>query len=120
MQSVKKRTSTFLALMVLFTMSARSFAFEDVIKVGALLPMTGKLAQIGKNESRAFLMAVDEINYDGGIDGKEIKLIIENTNGDPDKGIQAIDKLINRDNVIAIAGGCSSSVTWKGIEIAQQ
>ena len=92
----------------------------DTIKVGVVLPLTGKLAKFGEIENKSFLMAVDEINAAGGVNGKKIELIIEDTTGKPDVGRSAIEKLITQDKVVVIGGGYSSSVTWATIAVAQQ
>jgi branched-chain amino acid transport system substrate-binding protein len=97
-----------------------SASAAEKIKVGALLPLTGKLAKYGDIEHKSFLMAVEEINASGGIDGKKIELIVENTKGKSDVGRSAINKLIQQDKVMVIGGGYSSSVTWATAEIAQQ
>jgi len=92
----------------------------ETIKVGIVLPLTGKLAKFGEIENKSFLMALEEINGGGGINGKKIELIIEDTTGKPDVGRSAIEKLISRDNVIVVGGGYSSSVTWATVAVAQQ
>ncbi|MBL7203795.1 MAG: ABC transporter substrate-binding protein [Desulfobacteraceae bacterium] len=92
----------------------------DKIKVGVVLPLTGKLAKFGEIENKSFLMAVDEINAAGGVNGKKIDLIIEDTTGKPDVGRSTIEKLISRDKVIVVGGGYSSSMTWATIAVAQQ
>ncbi len=92
----------------------------DKIKVGVLLPLTGKLATFGDIERKAFLMAVDEINEAGGIDGKPIDLIVEDTKGIPGTGKSAIKKLIEQDEVSIVSGGISSSVTWAAVRLAQK
>ena len=71
-------------------------ALADKIKVGIVLPLTGKLAKFGEIENKSFLMAVDEINAAGGVNGKKIDLIIEDTMGKPDVGRSAIKKLISQ------------------------
>ena len=90
------------------------------IKVGVVLPLTGKLAKFGEIENKSFLMAVDEINAAGGINGEKIELIIEDTTGKPDVGRSALEKLISQDEVVVLGGGYSSSVTWATIAVAQQ
>jgi branched-chain amino acid transport system substrate-binding protein len=90
------------------------------IKVGVILPLTGKLAKYGDIEQKSFLMAAEEINASDGIDGKKIELIFENTKGKSDVGRSVIEKLIQQDKVIVVGGGYSSSVTWATAEIAQQ
>ncbi|MDY6953119.1 MAG: ABC transporter substrate-binding protein, partial [Thermodesulfobacteriota bacterium] len=74
----------------------------------------------GEIEKRSFTLAVDEINASGGVNGKKIDLIIEDTTGKPDVGRSAIEKLISRDRVLMVGGGYSSSVTWAAVAVAQQ
>ena len=92
----------------------------EKIKVGIFLPLTGKLAKFGEVENKSFLMALDEINAAGGVNGKQIELIIKDTTGKPDVGRSAIEKLISQDNVLVLGGGYSSSVTWATAAVAQQ
>ena len=93
---------------------------DDPIKIGVLLPLTGSNAKSGSIQKKSVRMAADEINAGGGINGKKIELIIADTQGKPDAGRRAIEKLITRDKVLLIGGGFSSSVTWATISIAQQ
>jgi len=119
MKRMAKVICVFSALIFLgFTMAGPALA--EKIKVGVVLPLTGKLAKFGEIENKSFLMAVNEINAAGGVNGKQIDLIIEDTMGKPDVGRSAIEKLISRDNVIVVGGGYSSSVTWATIAVAQQ
>ncbi len=92
----------------------------DPIKIGVLLPLTGRNAAIGQIQKNAVLMAAAEINTRGGIKDRKIELIIEDTQGSPDGGRAAIRKLIQRDKVLVIGGGFSSSATWATSAIAQQ
>ena len=92
----------------------------DPIKVGVILPLTGKLAKFGEIEEKSFTMAAEEINANGGVNGRPIELIIEDTTGKPDVGRSAIEKLISRDKVVVVGGGYSSSVTWAAVAVAQQ
>ena len=92
----------------------------DPIKIGVLLPLTGSNAKSGSIQKKSVLMAADEINTTGGINAKKIEPIIADTQGKPDAGRSAIEKLITRDKVLLIGGGFSSSVTWATSSIAQQ
>ncbi|MEA2038280.1 MAG: ABC transporter substrate-binding protein [Thermodesulfobacteriota bacterium] len=89
------------------------------IKIGVILPLTGKLAEFGDIEQKSFLMALNEINATGGLDGKTIDLIFEDTEGEPMKGRLAMEKLISRDKVLAVCGGVSSSVAFEAAAVAQ-
>jgi len=78
----------------------------DVIKVGALVPYTGGYASDGDDMLKGIRMAADEINAEGGLLGKKIKVIIGDTGElEPDKIVTAVEKLVNRDRVDAIFTG---------------
>ena len=89
------------------------------IKIGVMLPLTGRLESFGQIQHKAVQMAAAEINAGGGINGKTIELIEADTRGNPDEGRRAIEKLIRQDKVLVIGGGYSSTVTWAAISIAQ-
>jgi branched-chain amino acid transport system substrate-binding protein len=100
-------------------MLSSAFAF-DPIKIGVLLPLTGRSAAIGQIQKNAVQMAAAEINSSGGIKDRNIELILGDTQGTPDGGRAAIRKLIRHDRVLAISGGVSSSATWTTSAAAQQ
>jgi branched-chain amino acid transport system substrate-binding protein len=95
-------------------------AAADSVKVGVVLPTTGSLAKFGEIEKNSFLMAQEEINAAGGINGKTLELIIEDTTGRPDVGRSVVEKLITKDKVVMIGGGYSSSVTYATAGVCQQ
>ncbi|MDQ7784701.1 MAG: ABC transporter substrate-binding protein [Desulfomonilaceae bacterium] len=95
-------------------------AAEEPIKVGVVLPLTGEQAKFGEIEKNSFLMGVEEINKAGGVNGRPIKLIIEDDMGKADVGRSAVEKLISRDKVVMLTGGYSSSVTYAICAVAQQ
>jgi branched-chain amino acid transport system substrate-binding protein len=109
---------TCLALLCGFMLTGARAA--DPIKIGVLLPLSGSNAKAGIIQKQSVLMAADEINTAGGINGKKIEPIIADTQGKPDAGRRAIEKLITRDKALLIGGGFSSSVTWAIGSIAQQ
>ena len=94
-------------------------ATGEEIKIGVILPLTGKLEEFGNIEQKSFLMALNEINASGGLDGKTIDLIFEDTEGKLEKGRLAMKKLFSRDRVLAVCGGVSSSVAFKAAAVAQ-
>jgi branched-chain amino acid transport system substrate-binding protein len=97
-----------------------AFAGKDAIKIGVVLPLTGKQAKFGEIEKRSFLLGLEEINDAGGVKGRPIELIIEDDTSKPAVGRSAVEKLISRDKVIALGGGYSSSVTFAMCAVAQQ
>jgi len=67
---------------------------ETEIKIGAILPLTGSLATYGEVLKNSMELATDEINQKGGINGTKIKLLFEDSTGDPKTGISAFQKLM--------------------------
>ncbi len=108
------------ALTVLFAFGAYKKAQEakGPIKVGVILPLTGKHAKFGEIEKQSFEMAAEEINAKGGVNGRTLELLIEDTQGKPDVGRSAVEKLITQDKVVMIGGGYSSSVTYAAAGVA--
>jgi branched-chain amino acid transport system substrate-binding protein len=95
-------------------------AAADAVKIRVILPLTGRYDRFGHIQQKAVLMAAGEINAGGGINGKKLELTFTDSKGLPDAGRAAIEKLVNRDNVLVIAGGFSSSATWATCSVAQQ
>ena len=77
---------------------------SDVYKVGFIGPLTGDNANYGVRCLNATNLAVSEINAKGGIDGKQIQIISEDSEGAPEKALAAYEKLVYTDNVCAIIG----------------
>jgi len=76
----------------------------EPIKIGAVFSVTGGAAKLGGPEKNAALMIVDQINASGGVNGRPIELIVEDDAGVEENTINALQKLINLDNVVAIIG----------------
>ncbi len=119
MNYLSNKYPVFALIFLLFLLFIRPLMADDV-KVGILLPLTGKLASFAEMGKNAFLMAVEEINEAGGIYGENMSLIIEDTAGIPANGRSAVKKLISQDNVLILGGGYSSSVTWEAMACAQK
>jgi len=95
----------------LFTLPAVASAFGDEIVIGALMPLTKKGASYGVPQRASVEIAVEEINAKGGIQGKKVRAIIMDTEGSEAVGVQAAQRLIQREKVVAIVGPAWSAVT---------
>ncbi|MDD5193240.1 MAG: penicillin-binding protein activator [Candidatus Nanoarchaeia archaeon] len=93
---------------------------KEAIKLGVTIPLTGDLANFGAGEKDAIEIAVDEINSNGGINGRKIELIIEDTKCDAKEGVSAANKLINVDKVPVIVGEICSGPTLAMAPLAEQ
>ncbi len=76
----------------------------DTYKIGFIGPLTGDNANYGIRCSNAARLAINEINADGGVDGKMLELIAEDSEGTVDKALAAYEKLAYMDEVCAIIG----------------
>ncbi|MEM4215062.1 MAG: ABC transporter substrate-binding protein [Candidatus Pacearchaeota archaeon] len=76
---------------------------EEVIKIGAILPLTGNVAFWGQPVQKGMEFAAKEINSKGGINGKKIELRIEDSKGDATEGVIALNKLLNIDKVLTVS-----------------
>jgi branched-chain amino acid transport system substrate-binding protein len=85
----------FLAIILIITQAKKE---SEEIKIGAILPLTGSAAQFGQWKKEGIDIALNEINNSGGVNGKVIKVIYEDSQGDPKIGLAAIRKLMTVDN----------------------
>ncbi len=79
-------------------------AKKEPIKIGALFALSGPAAFIGTPTKLVAEMAVAEINKHGGVNGRPIKLIMADTEGDPTKAVMAVKRLIEVEKVVALIG----------------
>lgn len=93
---------------------------EEVIKIGTVLPLTGTEASWGQDAKEGIDLAVEEINSNGGIDGKKIEIIYEDGQCKPEPAVTGAHKLINIDNVSIIIGEICSSATLAIAPIAEE
>ena len=80
------------------------------VKVGALVPITGKGAEWGYTARESIKIAQDEINKAGGIGGVPLKVVFWDTQSKEAEGIKGFKKLVTRDKVLAVVGPCFSSI----------
>jgi branched-chain amino acid transport system substrate-binding protein len=99
-----------LLLLVLALSCTQSKTSEDhsVIKIGFFGDLTGPTFNFGLSAKNGVLMAADEINHAGGINGHQIDIIIEDDKGSPEVAAQLTGKLIDRYKVVAIIGAGAS------------
>lgn len=113
-----KRVSKVLTALVLGTVLAGLAAGcgggekkADTIKVGANLEMTGGSASYGISSKNAIELAFKEINEKGGINGKQLELVVADNKSEAAEATNAMQKLVSQDNVVAVIGpNLSSSV----------
>ena len=77
---------------------------KNEILVGTIQDMSGPLAGYGKQARNGMLLRIDEVNEQGGIHGRKLRLIAEDDGYDPKKAVLAAQKLVNQDKIFIMAG----------------
>lgn len=100
--------------------ASMSFASTETIKIGALFSVTGPPSFLGEPERNSAKMVVDEINAKGGVKGKKLELIVYDTGGDATKAVQAANRLIKEDKVVAIIGPSTTGESMAVIPVVEK
>jgi len=110
--------STVLGFSILFLNSA--FAADKPILIGNLSGFTGTYSAMAKMQKDSVQMAVDEINEAGGLLGRKLEVVNEDTETSPAIGLRKIERLILDKKVDFCIGAISSGVTLSMMEIAKK
>ena len=101
-----------------FVVTARA---DEPVKIGFDDPLTGTYAELGKNEQIGCQLAIDEINAKGGILGRKVELLVEDsTSADTGTAVQKAHKLIDRDKVDFLLGNVNSAMALAIGEVTNQ
>ncbi|CAN7784216.1 penicillin-binding protein activator [Caballeronia sp. LjRoot34] len=103
-----------LAAGVILSASASLFTVPgqaaEPIRIGLIQPLTGSVAYNGQADVNGAKLAVQQVNKAGGVLGRPVDLIVEDGQCNPANSVDAAEKLIGRDKVVALIGAfCSSS-----------
>lgn len=93
---------------------------QGTIKIGAVLPMTGGSAVFGEKFEQAYTLAIEEINEAGGVKGRMLEIVIEDSQEKPDIGKTATEKLVADEEILIMTGGRSSGVTLVQAQVAEE
>jgi branched-chain amino acid transport system substrate-binding protein len=77
---------------------------KNEIVLGSIQDLSGPLAGFGKQIRLGMMLRVDEINEQGGVGGRKLKLIVEDSGYDPKKAVLAAQKLVNQDKIFMMVG----------------
>jgi len=108
-----------LALMLVVATGSLALA-EDVIKVGAIYNVTGGQASLDQPSLNGFLLATEEINAAGGINGKKVEVVAIDGKTEQDAVSNAVTKMIDVDKVSVVAGLSDSNYALVAGNIAQE
>lgn len=89
------------------------------IKVGIYGDLSGQTSSFGQSTKNGALMAIDEINARGGINGRKVESVIADDQGQPAQAATVVTKLINQDKVHAVLGEVASTNSLAAAPVAQ-
>ena len=100
-----------------FVIRARA---ADAIRIGMVDPLTGVYAAVAQNEVIGAKFAVEQINAKGGVMGRPLELLVEDSANDVGTGVQKTRKLIERDNVQFIIGDVNSGIAQAMAQVTNE
>jgi branched-chain amino acid transport system substrate-binding protein len=117
---MKKLISSFVCCLMTLVLTLPVNA-KGIIKIGGVGPLSAPGSfESGKEMKMAMEQAIDEINAAGGVLGKKVALVFEDTQGLPEKGTAAMERLVEKHKAVAVVGEFHSSVAKAEIEVANR
>lgn len=84
---------------------------SDNIKIGVVVPLSGSTALQGEYVLNGYELAVNYINRNGGVNGRMLELVVADSEGTPEVGAAAYERLISDPEIVATCGAYGSAVT---------
>ncbi|MGC8660035.1 MAG: ABC transporter substrate-binding protein [Desulfomonilaceae bacterium] len=113
----------FVVLFGLLILSSQRVLATSEVKVGLVVPLTGKLAPFGKSSQAACEIAADLINKAGGVKGlggAKVVLLAVDSGSDPTSAGSAAQRLLSREKVSAVIGCFASSLSLAASEVTER
>jgi branched-chain amino acid transport system substrate-binding protein len=108
-----------LGLLVVFLFSAVALAAPP-IKIGGLFDLTGKAQNIGVATKDVAQMVVDQINKSGGVGGRQLQLVVADTQSEPSQAVIALKRLVSRDKVVAVIGPTTTGAAMACLKTVEE
>ncbi|SHN41912.1 amino acid/amide ABC transporter substrate-binding protein, HAAT family [Cryptosporangium aurantiacum] len=118
------RMAPFLAaVLVAATLAGCDSGSEDSesgpIRIGLTVPLTGNYQALGTGDQQGAQIAVEQINADGGIDGRRIELVVKDDKTQPDQSVLAFNAHKN-EGAVAVIGSSFSNSALAAIPLAER
>jgi branched-chain amino acid transport system substrate-binding protein len=92
---------------------------DEPVKIGMVNPLTGVLSALAQSEVDGAKYTEAEINKKGGILGRQVQLLVEDSANDVGTGVQRTRKLIDRDQVNVILGDVNSGIAYAMSQVSR-
>lgn len=108
---MKRALSSVAAATILLSLLIVPANAQSSIKIGLVQPLSGAFAAAGNDVTEGAKIAADQINASGGVLGKPLELVVEDSKSNPTEAASAAEKLIVHDKVVALMGASASTAT---------
>jgi branched-chain amino acid transport system substrate-binding protein len=93
---------------------------DGEILIGVNIEQSGTSTVLGSAELNAVRLVADEINKDGGVLGKQIKLVVKDNRSDPAESKRVVNDLIDQNKVVGIIGSGTTATTLPFLDVVEQ
>src|SRR5678815_3870587 len=90
---------------------------KNEIVIGSMQDLSGPIVAFSKQLVAGMNMRVDELNAQGGVNGRKLKLIVEDHGYDPKKAVLATQKLVQKDKIFAMVGTIGTPTSMASMPI---
>ena len=81
----------------------------DTIRIGGITAVTGDKAEMGESFWRSWELAIEKVNENGGVLGKQVELVLEDSKADPKEAVELTKKMGDDESIAAVLGPMTSS-----------
>jgi branched-chain amino acid transport system substrate-binding protein len=90
---------------------------KNEIVLGTIQDLSGPIAAYGKQVRMGMLLRADEVNEQGGVHGRKIRLLVEDSSYEPKKAVLAAQKLVNQDKIFAMVGHIGTATNMAAMPV---
>lgn len=91
---------------------------DTEVLVGSHQDLSGPVASLGSPLRDGMQLAVDDLNAAGGVHGRRLRLLVEDTGFDPKRAVLATEKLVRQDKIFALIGSLGSATVQASMPVA--
>lgn len=110
----------FFLVIVAVALVVRHRQTGDAVRIGGVFSLTGKTASFGQWVQKGAILAVEEVNATGGIGGKDLRLVSEDTQSEPTLAVSSLERILAVDKPVAVVGFITSSEALACAPIAER
>lgn len=104
MKSIVRMVSAALALVATQAIAQTQGVSKTEIVLGSIQDLSGPVAGPSKQARQGMMLRVSELNEQGGVHGRKIRLIVEDSGYDPKRAVLAAQKLVAQEKIFVLAG----------------